>query len=88
MVEDVSGGRDPVGCQNQPAKGVQENQRYVDKNRKQSIVFSPSILLLRTAFRKSLVRQKIIELEELQHNVTNKKAVFLPGLGGHIGPET
>lgn len=29
-VEDVSGGRDPVGCQNQPAKGVQENQRYVD----------------------------------------------------------
>lgn len=30
MVEDVSGGRDPVGCQNQPAKGVQENQRYVD----------------------------------------------------------
>lgn len=29
-VEDVSGGRDPVGCQNQPAKGVQEDQRYVD----------------------------------------------------------
>lgn len=29
-VEDVSGGRDPVGCQNQPAKGFQEDQRYVD----------------------------------------------------------
>lgn len=27
-VEDVSGGRDSAGCQNQPAKGVQEDQRY------------------------------------------------------------
>lgn len=26
-VEDVSGGRAPAGCQNQPAKGVQEDQR-------------------------------------------------------------
>lgn len=28
-VEDVSGGRAPAGCQNQPAKGVQEDQRCV-----------------------------------------------------------
>lgn len=28
-VEDVSRGRDPAGCENQPAKGVQEDQRYV-----------------------------------------------------------
>lgn len=28
-VEDVRGGRAPAGCQNQPAKGVQEDQRYV-----------------------------------------------------------
>lgn len=29
VVEDVSRGRTPAGCQNQPAKGVQEDQRYV-----------------------------------------------------------
>ncbi len=28
-VEDVSGSRAPAGCQNQPAKGVQEDQRWV-----------------------------------------------------------
>lgn len=28
-VEDVSRGRAPAGCQNQPAEGVQEDQRYV-----------------------------------------------------------
>lgn len=29
VVENVSGGRASAGCQNQPAKGVQEDQRYV-----------------------------------------------------------
>ena len=40
-VEDVSGGRAPAGCQNQPAKGVQEDQRYVNFSSHQMLSILP-----------------------------------------------